>query len=74
MLYIVRYASIVIICHCRVKKTEKSDTCIIASLHKITQFREHLFYEMDRIRWSEKVIPLRSLVDNSAIQKPALGK
>jgi hypothetical protein len=29
---------------------------------------------MDRIRWSEKVIPLRSLVDNSAIQKPALGK
>ncbi len=29
--------------------------------------------KMDRIRWSEKAIPFRSLVDNPAIQKPALG-
>lgn len=29
---------------------------------------------MDRVRWSEKAIPFRSLVDNPAIQKPALGR
>jgi hypothetical protein len=29
---------------------------------------------MDRIRWSEKAVTFRNLVDNSAIQKPALGK
>ena len=29
---------------------------------------------MDRVRWSGKAIPFRSLVDNPAIQKPALGK
>jgi hypothetical protein len=31
-------------------------------------------YNMDRIRWSEKAIPFRSLVDNPSIPKPALGK
>ena len=29
---------------------------------------------MDRVRWSEKAIPFRSLVDNPAMKKPALGK
>ena len=29
---------------------------------------------MDRVRWSGKAIPFRSLVDDPAIQKPALGK
>jgi len=29
---------------------------------------------MDRIRWTEKSITFRDLVDNPAIQKPVLGK
>jgi hypothetical protein len=29
---------------------------------------------MDRIRWTEKSITFRDLVDNPALQKPALGK
>jgi hypothetical protein len=29
---------------------------------------------MDRIRWTEKSITFRNLIDNPAIQKPALGK
>jgi len=29
---------------------------------------------MDRLRWTEKSITFRSLVNNPSIQKPALGK
>ena len=29
---------------------------------------------MDSIKWTEKSISFRSLVDNSAVQKPALGR
>jgi hypothetical protein len=29
---------------------------------------------MERVRWTDKSITLRNLVDNSSIKKPALGK
>jgi hypothetical protein len=34
----------------------------------------YLYIDMERIRWTEKPITFQSLVDNSAIEKPALGK
>ncbi len=30
--------------------------------------------KMDRLRWTEKTITFRNLVDNPAIEKPALGR
>ncbi len=51
----------------------------IAPLHQTntisrTGFSTQYIYIMDRIRWSERAIPFRSLVDNPVIRKPALGK
>jgi hypothetical protein len=59
-------------------RREKGETLIIASLHKKKRYFVNRVLQdinkMDRIRWSEKAIPFRNLVDDPAIQKPALGK
>jgi hypothetical protein len=42
-------------------------------LNKTISFVLDIHIEMDRLRWTEKSITFRSLVNNPSIQKPALG-
>ena len=51
----------------------KTDSFLPPSVIQAKQLT-HSLLTMERVRWSEKAIPFRSLVDNPAIQKPALGR